>query len=101
MIRASELIQRKRDGHELDGPELVELILAYARGEVPDYQIAAFLMAVYFQGLSSAETFALTDAMVRSGETIDRAHLAPQVPEIAEPFHARTRHVIFVATGPR
>jgi pyrimidine-nucleoside phosphorylase len=71
VIRAAELIQRKRDGHELAGPELAELILAYARGEVPDYQIAAFLMAVYFQGLSSAETFALTDAMVRSGETID------------------------------
>jgi pyrimidine-nucleoside phosphorylase len=71
VIRAAELIQRKRDGHELAGPELTELILAYARGEVPDYQLAAFLMAVYFQGLSSAETFALTDAMVRSGETID------------------------------
>ncbi len=40
-------------------------------GDVPDYQLAAFCMAVYFQGLSSAETFALTDAMVRSGDTID------------------------------
>jgi len=69
-IRAAELIQRKRDGAELDGDELTELILAYARGEVPDYQLAAFCMAVYFQGLTSAETFALTDAMVRSGETI-------------------------------
>jgi pyrimidine-nucleoside phosphorylase len=71
VIRPAELIQRKRDGHELAGPELSELILAYARGDVPDYQLAAFCMAVYFQGLSSAETFALTDAMVRSGETID------------------------------
>ncbi len=46
-------------------------MLAYARGDVPDYQLAAFLMAVYFRGLSTAETFALTDAMVRSGDTID------------------------------
>ncbi len=71
MIRPAELIQRKRDGAELDPEELAELVLAYTRGEVPDYQVAAFLMAVYFRGLSEAETFALTDAMVRSGETID------------------------------
>ncbi|HZS25046.1 MAG TPA: thymidine phosphorylase [Gaiellaceae bacterium] len=71
MIAPAQLIQRKRDGAELGWEELTELVLAYARGEVPDYQMAAFLMAVYFQGLSSAETFALTDAMVRSGETID------------------------------
>jgi pyrimidine-nucleoside phosphorylase len=71
VIRPAELIQRKRDGEELAAEEIVELVLSYARGEVPDYQLSAFLMAVYFQGLSSAETFALTDAMVRSGETID------------------------------
>jgi pyrimidine-nucleoside phosphorylase len=71
MIRATELVERKRDGHELAADELAELVLSYARGEVPDYQMAAFLMAVYFQGLTSAETFALTDAMVRSGETIE------------------------------
>jgi pyrimidine-nucleoside phosphorylase len=71
VIRPAELIERKRDGQELGGDELAELVLSYSRGEVPDYQLAAFLMAVYFQGLSSAETFALTDAMVRSGETID------------------------------
>ncbi|HZR94121.1 MAG TPA: thymidine phosphorylase [Gaiellaceae bacterium] len=71
MIRAAELIERKRDGRELPADDIAELTLAYARGDVPDYQMAAFLMAVYFQGLSTAETFALTDAMVRSGETID------------------------------
>jgi pyrimidine-nucleoside phosphorylase len=71
MIRAAELIQRKRDGKELEAEEIVELVLAYARGEVPDYQLAAFCMAVYFQGMTSAETFALTDGMVRSGETVD------------------------------
>ncbi len=71
MIRPAELIQRKRDGHELSADELSELILGYARGDVPDYQLAAFCMAVYFRGLSEAETYALTDAMIRSGDTID------------------------------
>jgi pyrimidine-nucleoside phosphorylase len=71
VIRPADLIQRKRDGEELGADELRELILGYARDEVPDYQLAAFCMAVYFRGLSSAETFALTDAMIRSGETID------------------------------
>jgi pyrimidine-nucleoside phosphorylase len=71
VIRPAELIQRKRDGEELAADEIAELVLGYARGEVPDYQMAAFCMAVYFRGLSAAETFALTDAMIRSGETLD------------------------------
>ncbi len=71
MIAAAELIHRKRDGEELTQGEIGELVLGYARGEVPDYQMAAFCMAVYFRGLSARETFALTDAMIRSGETID------------------------------
>jgi pyrimidine-nucleoside phosphorylase len=71
VIRPAELIQRKRDGHELEPGEIRELVLGYAREEVPDYQMAAFLMTVYFKGLSSAETLALTDAMIASGETID------------------------------
>ncbi|HKP19364.1 MAG TPA: thymidine phosphorylase [Gaiellaceae bacterium] len=71
MIRPAELIERKRDGHELAADDLRELVLGYTCDEIPDYQMAAFLMAVYFKGLSSAETFALTDAMIASGETID------------------------------
>jgi pyrimidine-nucleoside phosphorylase len=71
LIHAAEIIQRKRDGVELAAEEVAELVLAYARDEVPDYQMAAFCMAVFFRGLSPAETFALTDAMIRSGETID------------------------------
>jgi pyrimidine-nucleoside phosphorylase len=71
VIRPAELIQRKRDGGELADDEIAELILGYTRGEIPDYQLAAFCMAVYFRGLSPGETYALTDAMVRSGETID------------------------------
>jgi pyrimidine-nucleoside phosphorylase len=71
VIRPAELIQRKRDGGELSDDELGELVLGYTRGEIPDYQLAAFCMAVYFRGLGGRETYALTDAMVRSGETID------------------------------
>ena len=71
MVHAAELIRRKRDGERLGAEELGELVLAYTRGEVPDYQMAAFCMAVFFRGLDSAETFALTDAMIRSGETIE------------------------------
>src|SRR5262249_1761031 len=70
-IRAVQLTQRKRDGQELAAGELRDLVLGYARGDVPDYQMAAFCMAVYFRGLSSAETFALTDAMIASGDTIE------------------------------
>src|SRR2546423_4799241 len=46
-------------------------MLGYAKGEIPDYQLSAFCMAVYFRGLSSAETYALTDALIRTGETVD------------------------------
>jgi len=70
-IRAAELIQRKRDGEELSREEIVELVLGYSHGAVPDYQIAAFLMAVYFRGLTPRETYALTQALIDSGETID------------------------------
>ena len=70
-VRPAELIERKRNGHELADDEIAELILGYARGDVPDYQLAAFCMAVYFRGLNARETFALTDAMIRSGTTLD------------------------------
>jgi len=70
-IRPAELIERKRNGEELSPDEISELVLGYARGDVPDYQVAAWCMAVYFRGLSGRETHALTDAMIRSGETLD------------------------------
>src|SRR6266508_4568452 len=71
VIRAAELIERKRDGGRLEPEEITELVLGHARGEIPDYQLAAFCMAVYFRGLSAEETLALTDAFVRSGSTLD------------------------------
>jgi pyrimidine-nucleoside phosphorylase len=72
-IRVPELIERKRDGGELTPDEMAALMLGYARGEIPDYQLAAFAMAVFFRGLSSAETYAMTDALIKTGETIDLA----------------------------
>jgi pyrimidine-nucleoside phosphorylase len=78
-LRPAELIQRKRDGDELEPDEIRELVLAYVRDEVPDYQMAAFCMAVYFKGLSPAETHALTDAMVQSGEVVDLSPLGRKV----------------------
>jgi pyrimidine-nucleoside phosphorylase len=71
MIRPAELIERKRDGGELTPEELNELMQAYARDEVPDYQLAALCMAIFFRGLNSAETYALTRAMIATGETVD------------------------------
>ena len=70
-IRIAELIERKRNGEELSDDEISELVLGYTRGDVPDYQMAAWCMAVYYKGLSGRETYALTDAMIRSGDTID------------------------------
>jgi pyrimidine-nucleoside phosphorylase len=72
-IRAADLIERKRNGEELSDEEISELVLGYARGDVPDYQMAAWCMAVYYKGLTGRETHALTDAMIRSGDTIDVA----------------------------
>lgn len=71
VMRVPELIQRKRDGEELDQEELAFLVEGYNRGEIPDYQMAAFLMAVYFKGLTEPETDNLTALMVASGEKLD------------------------------
>ena len=70
-MRVPELIQRKRDGEELEQEELAFLIEGYMRGEIPDYQISAFLMAVFFKGLTEAETDHLTALMIASGEKLD------------------------------
>ncbi|HKV45805.1 MAG TPA: thymidine phosphorylase, partial [bacterium] len=70
-MRAYELIQKKRDGRELSDAEIRWLIGGFVRDEIPETQMAAFLMAVYFRGLSAAETASLTLAMVNSGKTLD------------------------------
>ena len=60
-------IERKRDGHELAPADIAEFIADYSRGELPDYQVAAWAMAVFFKGMTDAETGALTKAMRDSG----------------------------------
>jgi pyrimidine-nucleoside phosphorylase len=72
---ALRLIERKRDGGRIEAGEWRALANAYAAGHVPDYQMAAFLMASFIRGLDRAETHALTDAMLHSGETLDLAYL--------------------------
>src|SRR5213080_4489592 len=71
MIRPAELIERKRDGGTLSAQEWNELMLGYARDEVPDYQLSALAMAVFFRGLTPEETYDLTNAMIATGDTVD------------------------------
>jgi len=70
-MRSVDLIQKKRDGGELTASELTFLIDGYSRGDIPDYQLSAWAMAVFFRGMTSRETAALTLAMANSGDQVD------------------------------
>ena len=70
-MRMVDLIQKKRDGGVLSGEELRWMVRGYAAGEIPDYQMSAMLMAIYFQGMEPEETAKLTLEMAESGETAD------------------------------
>jgi pyrimidine-nucleoside phosphorylase len=70
-VNAVEIIRRKRDGGVLSAAEIGWFIRGYTDGEVADYQAAAFAMAVYFRGLDGAETDALVQAMLHSGDVLD------------------------------
>ena len=74
-FRAIDVIRKKRDGGELSRDEIESLVKAYTCGEIPDYQVSAWLMAVVLRGMTRAETAALTDAMLRSGEVLDLSSL--------------------------
>jgi pyrimidine-nucleoside phosphorylase len=79
-IRAIDVIRKKRDGVELSRAEIDALIGGYTRGEIPDYQVAAWLMAVLWKGMTRGETASLTDSMLRSGEVLDFSDLpAPKI----------------------
>jgi pyrimidine-nucleoside phosphorylase len=70
------LIERKRDGGRLEPAEIRQLVLEYARGRIPDYQVSALLMAIYFRGLDRAEMHALMEAMLESGKRLDLSRLS-------------------------
>ncbi len=70
-MRMYDLIMKKRNGGALSQEEIVFMITAYTAGEIPDYQMSAMMMAIYFQGMTKEETLALTMAMAQSGDTLD------------------------------
>ncbi len=74
-FRAIDVIRKKRDGVELSTDEIEGLVNAYTKGDIPDYQVSAWLMAVVLRGMTRPETAALTDAMLHSGEVLDLSSL--------------------------
>jgi len=76
-MRAVDIIIKKRDGHELSREEITFFIEGYTRGEIPDYQAAAWAMAVLLRGMTPRETTDLTLAMAASGETLDLSGVVP------------------------
>jgi thymidine phosphorylase len=70
-MRAVDLIRKKRDSGEHSREEIDFLVSGYTRGDIPDYQMAAWLMAVWIRGMSRSELAALTEAMLYSGEVLN------------------------------
>jgi thymidine phosphorylase len=71
----ARIIEQKRDGRSLEPEDLEAFLVGYLEGEVPDYQMAAFLMAVYLRGLDDCETDVLVRCMLESGSVLDLSHL--------------------------
>ena len=74
-MRMYDIIMKKRNGGELSSEEIQFFIDGYTRGEIPDYQVSALMMAVYFQKMTEAETLALTMAMADSGDRLDLSQI--------------------------
>ncbi len=78
-MRMIDLIERKRDGEELSTEQINFFIKKYTKDEIPDYQVAALLMAIYFRGMNRRETVDLTQAIAQSGDQLDLHDVAPFV----------------------
>ena len=70
-MHVPSLIEKKRDGGELSSEEIAQVISGFTRGEIPDYQMSALAMAIFFRGMSDMETWYLTKAMLESGQIFD------------------------------
>lgn len=70
-MRMYDLIMKKRQGEALNQEEIDFMISGYVSGDIPDYQMSAFLMAVYFKGMTEEETLAMTTAVAHSGDMVD------------------------------
>ena len=78
-MRAVDLIQKKKEGLEHTKEEINFLIEGYIKGEIEDYQMSAWLMAVCFQGLSDKETAYLTQSFINSGDILDFSKISPYI----------------------
>ena len=74
-MRMYDLIEKKKRGEALSEEEIREMITLYTRGDIPDYQMSALMMAIYFRGMNAEETSILTDAMANSGDVVDLSDL--------------------------
>lgn len=74
-MRAYDVILKKRNGEKLSREEIKFMVEGFVRGEIPDYQMAAFLMAIFFRHLDEEETYYLTEVMMRSGEVLDLSEI--------------------------
>ncbi len=75
-MRMYDLIKKKRDGKELSKEEISYMIKEFTKGEIPDYQMSAMMMAIYFKGMEEKETLALTMAMAESGDILDLSEIS-------------------------
>ena len=78
-MRTIDLILKKRDGGELSNSEIEWFVKNFTSGDIPDYQVAAMSMAIFFRGMTTRETTDLTVAMALSGDTLDLSDLIPGV----------------------
>lgn len=88
-MRMVDLIEKKRDGGILTDDEIRFIIQGFTDGSIPDYQMSAFAMTVFYKGMTDHETAVLTDAMMRSGDTVDLSRFGDK--SVDQAFHRRRR----------